>query len=142
MPQLKLSLARGIPVQRNSAKCAHCGYSFCRLTEKIPVVNRSDETTFHLALFFGPDPRSRSSGGYYPGQFVCNFTYVQDRLGPQSNFLLVLILHAEETREDMLRQVEDLADKIAELLQAGAQLESIYTFDCGQLALGFPVSMP
>jgi hypothetical protein len=130
--------AGGIPVQRNSSKCAHCGHGFYRLSEKTPVVNRSDETTFHLTLFFGPDLRSKSSGGYYPGQLVCNFTYVQDQLGPQTNFLLVMILHATEFREDALQQVEDAADTIAELLKAGKQLEAIYTFDRGRLTLGFP----
>ena len=124
-------------MQRNSSKCAHCGHNLYRLTEKTPVVNRSDEKTFHLALFFGPDPRSKSSGGYYPDQLVCNFTYVQDGLGPQTNFLLVLLLCAKESREEILRHVEDAADKIAELLEAGAHLESIYTFDRGELTLRF-----
>lgn len=93
--------------------------------------------SLHLALFFGPDPRSAFSGDYYPGQLVCNFLCVQYRLGPQSNFLLVLMLHAKESREEVLRHVEDAADKIAELLEAGAHLELIYTFDRGELTLGF-----
>jgi len=124
-------------LQRNSSTCAHCGLIFYRLGERTPIVTWSDEA-FHLVLYFGPDPRPRPSGGFYPSQLVCNFAYVQDRLGLQSNFLLVLILHAKESRGDALQQVEELADKIAELLQADQKFEAVYTYDEGQLMLGFP----
>ena len=125
-------------MQRNSTKCAHCGHLFYRLTEKTSVVNRSDETGFHVMLFSGPDPRSSASSGFYPGQLVCHFVYAHDRMGPQEDFLLVFILHAKKSRRDVLRQVENAADKIAELLQVGEKLQSIYTFDDAQFLPGFP----
>jgi hypothetical protein len=59
-------------------------------------------------------------------------------LGTKNDVLIVVILHAKESREGVLQQVEDAADKIAELLRGGEKLESIYTLGGGRLLPGLP----
>jgi hypothetical protein len=126
-------------VYRNSNDCPHCGRIFARRTEMTPVVNRSDGETFHVSLYSGPSPRPRSSGGFYAEQLICGFGYAFDQIGPKTYFVLVIILlNAEEDADDVLRQIEEAADKITELVDTGRRLTAVYTFDGGRLLPGFP----
>ena len=125
-------------MQRNSDKCAHCGRIFTRVSKKIPLVNRSDETSFHLVLLSGPNPRPRLSGGFHSEQLMCDFVYAHDQIGPTNYFLVIFILRAGEDPDEVLHQIEEAADKISDLFQAGKKLEPAYTFHDGQLTPGFP----
>jgi hypothetical protein len=125
-------------LQRNADKCAHCGEGFFRLTKKTPIVNRSDGKSFHIGLFFGPDPRPSASGSYSPTQMICSFAYVHDRIGPDNHLIEVVMFHTKETGAELLRQVEEAADKLAELVASGQTLERAYTFDGGLLIPGLP----
>jgi hypothetical protein len=48
------------------------------------------------------------------------------------------MFHAKETHEEVLHQVEDAAEKLAELVESGNMVEHSYTFDQGQLIPGLP----
>jgi hypothetical protein len=125
-------------LQRNVHKCAHCGERFSRLTEKTPTVNRSDGKSFHVGVFFGPDPGPSPSGDYSANQVICSFAYAHDRIGPDNHLVEVVMFRAKETAEELLHQVEEAADKLAELVELGKMLEHSYTFDKGQLIPGLP----
>jgi len=95
--------------------------------------------SFHVTLFAGPDPRRRFSGGFYPEQLICYFAYAHDQFGPRDHTVSVVITQAEEDPEEVLRQLEDAADKLAELLEAGQRLTAVYSFNGRELTPGFPV---
>src|SRR3984893_148069 len=118
-----------VPLHKNSGKCAHCGQLFFRLSRKTPIVNRSDGTSFHVSLVSGPDPEAGSTGGLFSGQMFCNFIYVDDRIGAENNELTIIIPRPGIIRSAVIRQVEEAADKLTELLAKGTKLEVVYTFD-------------
>ena len=117
-------------------QCPHCGKTFARLTAQTPLVNRSDGMRFHVTLFAGPDPRTKFSGGFYDDQVICQFAYAHDQFGPRDRTVSVVITRAEQNPEEVLRQVEDAADKLAELVEAGHRLTTVYTFKGWQLTPG------
>jgi len=69
---------------------------------------------------------------------MCTFAYANDRTAPEKDFLVVAILHPKTSGTEELRQVEDAADKFAELLAVSKKLQPTYTFDAGQLSPGLP----
>jgi len=110
--------------------------TFARLTERTPLVNRSDGMRFHVTLFAGPDPRTKFSGGFYDDQVMCHFAYAHDQFGSKDRTVSVVIARAEQDPKEVLRQVEDAADKLAELVEAGHRLTTVYTFKGWQLTPG------
>jgi len=125
-------------VERNSTKCGHCGQPFYRLTEKTPIINRSDGKEFHLTFFSGPRPRRRFAGGFYHNQIMCDFTYAHRRIDATEEHAVIVMLRPDETEQEVARQLEDAADKLAVLVAHGKKLEPSYTFGNGQLRPGFP----
>jgi hypothetical protein len=119
-------------LERNGFRCTHCGKTFARIGET-PVANRYGRN-FHVVLFAGPGPRL----GDYREQVVYDFAYAHDRLGPQDRTVSVVIARAQEDPEGGLRQIEDAADELADLVEGGHELMTIYTFDAGHLTPGFP----
>ena len=115
-------------MQRNAETCAHCGEFFIHV-EKTPLINRTDCKTFHVNLFWGPIPRPNPSGGFFSEQIMCSFSYMHDQIGWQRRYLVVYIVDAKKT-------VEDAADHVAELVQAGQKLRGVYTLADGQLKPG------
>lgn len=69
---------------------------------------------------------------------MCDFSYAHDQIGPQNFFLMIFSGRAVKDLDAVLPQIEDAADQLAELLQAGTKLESVYTFASGRLLPGFP----
>ena len=69
---------------------------------------------------------------------MCTFAYVNDRTDPDKDFLVVAILQPKEDRAEEHRQVEDAADKVADLLALSKKLSPTYTFERGQLSPGLP----
>lgn len=124
---------------RNSQKCPHCGKTFVRITGQTPLVNRSDGTFFHVTLFAGPDPRAKFSGDFYDNQVICNFAYAHVQLGLKDHTVTIVITKAEKDPEEVLDQVEDAADKLAELVEEGHRLTAVYTFTGLRLTPGFPI---
>jgi len=91
-----------------------------------------------VTLFAGPDPRTKFFGGFYFGQVICHFAYAHDQFGPKEQTVSVVVTHAEEDPEEVLRQVENAADKLAELVEAGYRLTAVYTLKGWTLTPGFP----
>jgi hypothetical protein len=118
-------------VQRNVERCAHCGELFIRVGST-PLINRTDGELFHVSLFSGPTPRPNASGGFFAGQLMCSFSYIHDHIGRKRKYLVVYILDVEKT-------VEEAADHIAALVQAGEKLRGLYTLANGQLKPGLPL---
>ena len=125
-----------IALQRNSEKCAHCQFVFFRHTQ-IPLINRSNGSTFHLTLFSEPGLRPISPGGYLPHVLTCNFAYTHDRIRTRNRFVAVVIL-AREKHGVGLDEIEDAADKLAELLEANEIPKAAYLVDCGEALIEFP----
>jgi hypothetical protein len=51
----------------------------------------------------------------------------------------VFITHADEDPDEALRQIEDAADKLAELVEAGHRLTAAYPLKGWTLTPGFPI---
>jgi hypothetical protein len=66
----------------------------------------------------------------------CNFIYVDDRIGAENNELTIIIRRPGIIRSAVIRQVEEAADKLTELLAKGNKLEVLYTFDADRLLPG------
>src|ERR1700722_5380727 len=115
-----------VPMLTNCEKCRHCGRIFVR-TDHTAVVNRSDGRTFHVSLFSGPIPRPLTQEGLHANQAICNFRYVHDLIKPTWNSIVVFIAQANEGRQELLQQIEKATDKIARLLKAAQEMESVYT---------------
>ena len=125
-----------LALQRNSEKCAHCQLVFFQHAQ-IPLINRSNGSTFHLTLFSEPGLRPISPGGYLPHVLTCNFAYTHDRIRTRNRFVAVLIL-AGDKRGVGLDEIEDAADKLAELLEANEIPKAAYLVDRGEPLIGLP----
>jgi hypothetical protein len=117
-----------LPLRKNFQKCPHCGLIALRLTERTLLVNRSDEMTFHLALFSGPYRQNAFAGELRSEQLVCNFIYVHDRIGPHNEHVTVTVRNAKEAPDDVFHQIEEVADKIADLVAQGRRVARIYAY--------------
>ena len=120
-------------MQRNAIQCSHCGKNFVRITDKTPLVNRSDGKRFHVTLFAGPDPRPKVSGGFDQGQLICDFVYAHDRFGPKNHTILVVVSIVDDNPDHVIHQIEAAADKLAELIETGNRLADLYTFNGREL---------
>ena len=127
-----------ILLYQNSKTCPHCGETFSRITDKIPIVNRSDGKTFHLALFSLTYARSDCSDSRYGRQVICHFEYVHNGVGSDNEFVALALLDASPATPETRHKVEDAADCLAELVKRGNRLERAYTLDKDQLIQGFP----
>jgi hypothetical protein len=119
----------------NTDRCSHCGKTFVRTTNEIPLVNRSDGKSFHLELHSNPKHRPTRSTRF-PGQVVCSFTYVNE--GTKACSIVVAMPDVNKNPEELLSEVEKAADKLEEAIVEGKELEPAYTFDFGRLWPGFP----
>ena len=127
-------------MQRNSSHCGHCGNTFVRITEQTPLVNRSDGKRFHVTLFSGPDPRPRVLGGFHDNEVICQFLIANERFGPNDHTVVVVIARAEKAPKEVLGQIEDAADKLAELVATdGLRLDAVYAFNDRRLTPEVPI---
>jgi hypothetical protein len=125
-------------LRQNSKRCPHCGATFSRITDEIPIVNRSDAKTFHLVLFSVTYARSDSSASGYGQQIMCHFEYIHNRFGNDNKFVALAVLDARPETPVTRYHIEAAADSLAELIKQGKRLGGAYTFDKGQLISGFP----
>ena len=116
-------------MQRNAKECAHCGKTFVRLTGDTPLVNRSDGETFHVSLYAGPNLSS--------GRTICTFGYVHDRIKAETEYVNVAIPFPTKSRPRAAKELEEVADKVADLVQTGKKLASSYVLEKGRLVPGF-----
>lgn len=120
-------------MEKNFEKCSHCEHRLIRLGEKTPLINRTDGKTFHLTLFSGPYRRGIRLGDLHGEVLLCTFVYVHDRIGPNNEHVTVTITKADPTEEGAFRQVNALADNLAELIARAGRIERNYRFDKSRL---------
>jgi hypothetical protein len=123
-------------MEKNSETCSHCKGRLVKLSERTPLINRTDGKTFHLTLFSGPYRRGIKLGDLNTEVLICTFTYVHDRIGPNNEHVAVTIARADSTQLGADRQVNAVADKLAGLIQLGRKLDHDYHFEKGQLEPG------
>jgi UDP-N-acetylglucosamine 2-epimerase len=68
---------------------------------------------------------------------MCAFTYAHRRIHDTEHAVIVT-LHRDKTEQEIEHQIQELADKLAELVAQGKKLEFSYTFNKGQLIPSFP----
>jgi len=120
------------------ALCPHCRAKGDptmpeRLNEWGSVIARSDGKSFHLIAADGPL--------FYPGEgrpsrselASVGFWYVHDRNGPSTETVVMLLRHPPRHPMSMLRQIEIVADRLAELLTKTSHLPRLYEFDGSRL---------
>jgi hypothetical protein len=78
------------------------------------------------------------SGGVYVGQANCGFVYIHHQTRPTKHFVVVVIKQVARQVDEARAQIEQIADKLAGLLQTGKKLTAVYTSADGQLTRGFP----
>jgi hypothetical protein len=120
------------------ALCPHCRAKGDpampeRLNEWGPVIARSDGKSFHLIaadspLFYPTAGRSSRSELASVG-----FWYVHEGNGPSTETVVVLLPHPPRHPVSMLRLVEIVADRLAELLTKTSHLPCLYEFDGSRL---------
>jgi hypothetical protein len=125
-------------MNKNFSTCPHCKSTgrpgiVVRITENTPLISRSDGATFHLFLQDGPTPQYGESGGLVEGRALAHFRYAQDNLRLQSEPVAIVLNTFEKNRYEVVKQIEDLADLLAERLQSGQRLSLAYSFKDGQL---------
>jgi hypothetical protein len=104
-----------------------------RTTERSPLISRSDGATYHLFLHDGPNPRYDQGGGLIAGQKIATFRYAQDAYVVKSEPLRILMKSPGHSLDEVIRQLEDVADRLAVALQGGGKLAGSYTFEDGVL---------
>ena len=116
---------------RNFNLCPHCerrgeGALLSRLSEGMPMISRSDGKNFHLLLADRPlpYPAERVSG---PTQMVsvC-FWYVHEGEGGATKSTVVIFESSAGPKEKMYRQIEFIADVLADELLRRKELAVFY----------------
>jgi hypothetical protein len=126
-------------MHKNFSTCPHCvangaSGSIARMTSNIELISRSDGATYHLFLQDGPNLRYGRSGELIAGQMIATFRFAQDKHALKSEPVRILIKNAGRSRDEVTKQIEDVADRVAAVLQAGDKLVPSYTFENGVLS--------
>jgi len=119
---------------RNFSLCPHCEVTgqpatLCRLCEGLPMISRSDGTTFHLLLADQPlpYPMERSSGKTR-NLSLC-FWYMHAGQPKQTLSTIVLLRDADKKRHSLFRKIEVVADLLSEELSRCGKLANVYELD-------------
>ncbi len=117
--------------------CPHCQAKgkpgpVVAATSNTPPISRSDGSSFHLFLQSGPSPRPAPGGGVID-QVVAHFRYTLDPAGITSEPISVIVKHAGVSQQVLREQIGEVADRLAEIVQAGKRPERAYEFDGGSL---------
>lgn len=124
---------------KNFSTCPHCVAEgdpgmIVRMTSSIPLISRSDGSTYHLFLQDGPNPRYGQSGGLIAGQLIATFRFDQDKYAVKSEPLRIFMKNPGHSHDEVTKQIEDVADRVAAVLQDGDKLARSYTFENGVLS--------
>ena len=127
-----------VAITKNFSTCPHCESKgragiVVRITENTPLISRSDGTTFHLFLQDGPAPQYGKGGGLIAGRALAHFRYAQDNLGLESEPVAIVLNTFGKTRDEVVKQIEDVADQLAKELRSGHRLSLAYSFKDGKL---------
>ena len=118
---------------RNFSVCPHCQSLgdpplLNRLCEGLPMISRSDGSSFHLLLADRPlpYPNERSAG---PTQKISVCFWYSHVSRPEETGWTIVTLHSAETnRPGVFRTIETIADQLAETLARAGQLKELYEF--------------
>ena len=143
----------------NFQRCPHCEalgrrWEIDRLTETVPIISRSDGENFHLLLGDRPIAYPATDGRRIV-RMSAGFWFVRERnriFGEMSEFpapdghppsrgrgtwarteATVVLFHPKWQRTVLLRQIETIADRLAELLEKSEFLENLYEFEGDRL---------
>lgn len=116
---------------RNFNVCPHCqsrgeGALLSRLTEGIPMISRSDGINFHLLLADRPLPYPVERDAGPSQQFSVCFWYVNGRGGDTTRSSVVLLPGAMVKNAGIFRQIEWVADLLANELSRRQTLAGFY----------------
>ncbi len=123
---------------KNFSACPHCvskgdAGMIVRTTDLSPLISRSDGTTYHLFLRDGPTRRYGQSGELIAGQMIATFCYAQDSYAVKSEPLRILLKNPGHSRDEVIKHLEDVADRLAVALEGRNKLVGSYTFEDGVL---------
>ena len=118
---------------RNFNVCPHCQSLgeqplLARLCESVPMISRSDGSSFHLLLAdrLLPYPNERSAGPTRKISVCFWYCHVCD---PHvTNSTIVTLNAAETNRPGVFRTIEVIADLLAEMLLQVGRLKRFYEF--------------
>ncbi len=143
LPRFRLSL-EGCPVNyepqieeqvahRNFNLCPHCIRHgepglLCRLCESMPMISRSDGRNFHLLLADRPlaYPQERHSDA--PDCVSLCFWYSHIATGAVTHAVVVILPQARLDQPVLFREIDSVADLLAEKLLHTDHLGSLYRF--------------
>lgn len=122
------------PLLKNFQICPHCEKKgrppiVERLNEDGPVISRSDGVSFHLVLGDRPIsfPAEKSSGKTQ--MITAGFWYVSEQNGSHtSSTETVVVILRKAPGVSVMRQLEAVADKLAEKLTKSEYIERVYEF--------------
>lgn len=123
---------------KNFYNCPHCvakgdAGMIVRTTDRGPLISRSDGATYHLFLRDGPNSRYDQSGGLIAGQMIATFCHAQDNLAPKNETLRILLKNPGHSRDELIKHLENVANRLAVALEGGNKLAGSYTFKDGML---------
>jgi hypothetical protein len=124
---------RSAVAYRNFNVCPHCRSLgeqplLSRLCESVPMISRSDGSSFHIVLADRPlpYPNERSAG---PTLRVSAFFWYSHVSRPRETGSTIVTLRSTETnRPGVFRAIETIADRLAEALARHGRLKEFYEF--------------
>jgi hypothetical protein len=113
-----------------------------RMHEKTPLISRSDDKTFHVYLFSGPDSWYARSGGVVAGRAASNYFYASDKLNINHGAVTVIFRTTDLDLRGVEDAMSDAADQMATILSQGKGLEPALYYDRGTLTVLDPTERP
>ncbi len=134
-------------MHKDFEKCPHCvakGHAgtIMRMQKKTPLISRSDDKTFHLYLFSGPDSWYARSGGVVAGRVASNYFYASDKLSVDHGVVTLIFRTTELDLPGIEKAMRDAADQMATILSQGKGLEPALYYDGGSLMVLDPTARP
>jgi hypothetical protein len=116
---------------RNFNLCPHCVLQgqqaiLCRLCEGIPMISRSDGKLFHLLLADHPIPYPAESKSEPSEKLSTCFWYSHVSQRETTSSVIVILPGPATNRASLFRQIEHIADLLAELLANARRVAGMY----------------
>jgi hypothetical protein len=123
---------------RNFNLCPHCILQgqqaiLCRLCEGIPMISRSDGKLFHLLLADRPVPYPAESKSEPSQKLSVCFWYSHILQLEKTSSVIVILPGSASNRASLFRQIEQIADLLAELLASDRRVAGMYELVGGGL---------
>ena len=134
-------------MHKDFEKCPHCiakgdSGTIMRLQEQTPLISRSDDKTFHIFLFSGPDSWYARSGGVVAGRAASEYLYASDKLKLTHGAVTVIFRTTDLDLRGIEKAMRDAADQMAAILSQGKGIEPVLYYDGGSLTVLDPTARP